>query len=139
MALIPFYVFPLHFLHVILATSNMDTYFQVSVLSLNGLIPRWVGKHYSRTDTPFFGCAFIGAITAVLATLGDSTRYVMSFKYQSTIPIKFLVILEKYICIIKLSSLRLLLISATAKILLDLMICCAALLTRYGLGSVPKR
>ena len=124
--------------HVILTTSNMDQYFQVNVLSLNGLIPRWVGKHYSRTDTPFFGCAFIGAITAVLATLGDSTRYDMSFKYQSIIPI-ILVILEKYICIIKSSSLRLLLISATAKILLDLMICCAALLTRYGLGSVPKR
>ena len=76
MALIPFYVgLPIHFLHVIFTTSNMYTYFQVSVLSLNGLIPRWVGKHYSRTDTRFFGCAFIGAITAVLATLGDSTRY----------------------------------------------------------------
>ena len=53
------------------------------------MIPRWVGKHYSRTDTPFFGCAFIGAITAVLATLGDSTRYDMSFKYQWSISIIF--------------------------------------------------
>ena len=82
MALIPFISDTNRY--VILTTIDMDTYFQVNVLSLNGLIPRWVGKHYSRTDTPFFGCAFVGAITAVLATLGDSTRYDRSFKYQSS-------------------------------------------------------
>ena len=81
----------------------MTCLFQVQTLSKEGLLPHFLGANFSKTDTPFFGCAFIGACTAVFATLWDVTN--------------------------------LLLLSATAKVTLDILVCVASLATRYGVGS----
>jgi len=49
----------------------------VQRLSKDGLLPGFLSANYAKTDTPFFGCAFLGAMTAVLATLGDLTSLLL--------------------------------------------------------------
>ena len=57
---------------------NIATFsLQVQRLSKDGLLPKFLSTKYSKTETPFFGCAFMGAITAVLATLGDLTSLLL--------------------------------------------------------------
>ena len=57
---------------------NIATFsLQVQRLSKDGLLPKFLSTKYSKTETPFFGCAFMGAITAVMATLGDLTSLLL--------------------------------------------------------------
>ena len=44
---------------------------QVQQLVSEGLLFRWLGVLFSKTDTPFLGSVVIGSLTASLATLAD--------------------------------------------------------------------
>ncbi len=49
----------------------MKCFFQVQHLVKAGLLFRWLGMRFHKTDTPFLASVVIGAITAGFATLGD--------------------------------------------------------------------